>query len=111
MPSMIVAMAQAPAVIVLGQLDDDEERRDLGDVGQVAGDEDDRAVLADPAGEGEGEAGEHRRDQRRQHHPHQGVDAAAPRVAEASSISWSISAMSGCTVRTAKGRPMNTMAM
>ena len=35
----------------------------------------------------------------------------APRVAEASSISLSISAISGCTVRTAKGRPMNTMAM
>ncbi|GJE71687.1 hypothetical protein CHKEEEPN_3234 [Methylorubrum podarium] len=35
----------------------------------------------------------------------------APRMAEASSTSLSISAISGCTVRTAKGRPMKTMAM
>ena len=37
------------------QADDDEERRDLGDVGQIAGDEDDRAVFPDRAGEGERE--------------------------------------------------------
>src|ERR1700681_1037619 len=54
-------------VVELLQADDDEERRDLRDVGDVAGDEDDRAVLADGAGESEGKAGEDRRHQARQH--------------------------------------------
>ena len=34
----------------------------------------------------------------------------APSVAAASSTSWSISSMTGCTVRTTKGRPMKISA-
>ena len=45
-------------IVELLELDDDQQRRDLGDVRQVAGDEDDRAVFADGAREGEREAGE-----------------------------------------------------
>ncbi len=41
-----------------GQPDHDQERRDLGDVGQIARDEDHRAVFADGAREGEREARE-----------------------------------------------------
>ena len=48
------------------ELDDDEERRDLRDEWQIAGDEDHRAVFADGAGKREREAGEDRRRQRRQ---------------------------------------------
>src|SRR6188768_3302518 len=36
------------------QADVDQQRRDLGDKGNIAGDEDDRAIFADGAGEGEG---------------------------------------------------------
>jgi hypothetical protein len=94
------------------QPDDDEERRDLRDEGDVAGDEDHRAVLADGAGEGEREAGEQRRHQGRQDDASGGAEARlAPSVAEASSTSRSISSSTGCTVRTTKGRPMKTSAM
>ena len=55
-----------PGIVELLKPDDDQERRDLGHVGQVAGDEDHRAVLADRPGEGHGDAGEHRGRQRRQ---------------------------------------------
>ena len=51
-------------IVELLELDDDEQRRDLRDAGNVAGDEDDRAVFADAAREGEREAGEQRRDRR-----------------------------------------------
>src|SRR5690606_6893069 len=55
-------------VVELFQPEDDQQRQDLGLARQVAGDEDDRAVLAHRAGEGEREAGEDRRKQRRQHY-------------------------------------------
>ena len=57
------------------ELDDDQQRRDLRHVGDVAGDEDHRAVFADGAREGEREAGEDRRQQRRQHHAADGLPA------------------------------------
>ncbi len=44
-----------PGVIVFLQPNDDEQRRDFRFVGLVAGDENDRTVLADLAGEGQGE--------------------------------------------------------
>ena len=48
------------------QPDDDQQRRDLRHVGQVAGDEDDRAVFADAAREGQREAGQEGRREGRQ---------------------------------------------
>ena len=48
-------------IVVLLQLGDDDQRRDLGDHRHVAGDEDHRAVLADRAREGQREAGQQRR--------------------------------------------------
>ncbi len=48
-------------IVELLELDDDQQRRDLGHQRHVAGDEDDRAVLADRAGEGQREAGQQRR--------------------------------------------------
>ena len=56
---MIVAIAVGAGIVELLEPDDDQQRRDLGDVGHVAGDEDHRAVFADGAGEGEREAGQH----------------------------------------------------
>ena len=54
-------------VVVLLELGDDQERRDLGLHRHVAGDEDHRAVLADRAGEGQREPGEQRRRGRKDH--------------------------------------------
>src|SRR4249919_1168085 len=62
-------------VVVLLQADGDQQRRDLGRVGLVAGDEDHRAVLAQRAREGEREAGEQGRQQFRQDHPAQRGEA------------------------------------
>ena len=56
--SMTTAIAVAPGVVVLLQLGHDEERRDLGPHRHVAGDEDDRAVLAEGPRERQREAGE-----------------------------------------------------
>src|SRR5262245_21731248 len=58
------------------ELDDDQERRDLRDEGNIAGDEDDRAVLAHGAGESEHEAGKDGRQQRGQHHHKHGLSPA-----------------------------------
>ena len=78
-------------VVVLLQLDDDQERGDLGRHRHVAGDEDHRAVLADGAGEGEREAGEQRRAAARAGSPRKTVcQRLAPSVAAASSSSRSI---------------------
>ena len=63
---MIAAIAGAAGIVEFLELDDDQQRRDLGDIGQVAGDEDDRAVFADGAREGQRKAGEDRRRQARQ---------------------------------------------
>ena len=65
---MIAAIAVAAGIVEFLQPDDDQQRRDLGHVGQVAGDEDDRAVFADGAREGQREAGEDRRREARQDH-------------------------------------------
>ncbi len=73
---MIVAMPVAPGDIILFELHDDEQRRDLGDVSDIAGDEDHRAIFADGSGEGEREAGEQRRRQGRQHHTDDGLQPA-----------------------------------
>src|SRR5262249_30616823 len=56
-------------VFVLGRFEDEEERRDLRDMGDIAGDEDPRAVLADRPRQREGEAGEERGQDGRQDHP------------------------------------------
>ena len=64
--SMTTAMAVAPAVVILLQFGDDQQRRDFGFHRHVAGDENDRAVFADRTRESEGEAGEQRGPQRRQ---------------------------------------------
>src|SRR5690606_27838613 len=58
-------------VVVLLQPDGDQQRRDLGLVGLVAGDEDHRAVFAQAARERQREAGQQRRQQLGQHHPAQ----------------------------------------
>ena len=63
-------------VVELLQLGDDQQRRDLGLHRHVAGDEDHRAVLAERPGEGQREAGEQRRQQRRQDDPPEGLPAA-----------------------------------
>lgn len=54
-------------VIVLLQLDDDQQRRDFGNRGQIAGNEDYRTVFAHGARECQGRAGDQRRHQRGQH--------------------------------------------
>ena len=72
---MIVAIAVAAGVVELGQPDDDQERRDLRDEGDVAGDEDDRAVFADGAGERQREAGQERRQERREDDAEEGLPA------------------------------------
>jgi hypothetical protein len=56
----------------------DQDRRDLGPVRHVAGDEDDRAVLPDAAREGEGEAGEEGRPEGRHHHVPERLKARRP---------------------------------
>ncbi len=84
---MIAAIAGRARVVVFLELDDDQQRRDLGDVGDVAGDEDHRAVFADAAREGEREAGEQGRDERRQHDAQERSQPRAPSVAAASSSS------------------------
>ena len=109
---MIVAIAVAAGVVVLGQPDDDQQRRDLGDEGDVAGDEDHRAVFADGARERQREAGQQRRQQRRQDDADErSASALAPSVAAASSTSRSSSSSTGCSVRTTNGRPMKMSAM
>ena len=72
---MIVAIAVGAGIVELGQADDDQERRDLRDEGDVAGDEDDRAVFADGAGERQREAGQERRQQRREDDAEEGLAA------------------------------------
>src|SRR5512132_1828190 len=67
---------RSSGVVVLLELYDDQQRRDLRYHGQVAGDEDHRAVLAQAAGEGEREAGEDRRQDRRQYDAQEGLYAA-----------------------------------
>src|SRR2546425_11482507 len=53
----------------------DEDRRDLGAERHVARDEDDRAVLAERAREGEREAGDDGREDGREDHPQHGLQA------------------------------------
>src|SRR5512132_3643292 len=65
---------RSSGVVVLLELDDDQQRRDLRHHRQVAGDEDHRAVLAEPAGEGERETGEDRRQDGRQDDAQEGLD-------------------------------------
>src|SRR5262245_37912655 len=62
-------------IVVLLQLDDYEQWRDLRDHRHVASDEDDRAVLADGAREGQREAGQHRRQDDRQDDTPEGGEA------------------------------------
>ena len=66
-------------VVELLEPDDDEEGRDLRDEGNVSGDEDHRAVLADRARESQREAGEDGGHERGQHDPEHGL---APAGAE-----------------------------
>ena len=56
--SMTTAMAVAPGVVVLLELGDDQQRRNLGAHRHVARNEDDRSVFAHGSREGEREAGE-----------------------------------------------------
>ena len=72
---MIAAIAVAAGIIVFLQPDDDQKRRDLRHVGQIAGDEDDRAVFADAAREGEREAGDDRRRQAGKQHARDRLEA------------------------------------
>ena len=109
--SSSAAIATAPWIVVLLQADGDQQRRDLGLVGQVAGDEDHRAVLAQRARERQRETGQQRRQQLRQDTRRSVVRREAPSEAAASSCSWPSASSTGCTVRTANGRPMNTSAM
>src|SRR6478735_4276470 len=48
---------RCPYIIIFLEVRDDQERRDLRNIGQVAGNEDDRAIFAGAPGESEGEAG------------------------------------------------------
>ena len=85
-------------VVVLLELGDDQQRRDLGLHRHVAGDEDDRAVLAERAREGEREAGEQRgRTARAGSRGGTSAQRLAPRLAAASSTSGSSPASTGCT--------------
>ena len=78
----------------------------------VAGDEDDRAVLAERARERQREAGERARAERRQEHAAEGLEAASRRASRPPPpCSTSSSSSTGCTVRTTNGRPTNVSAM
>src|SRR6476469_6326479 len=60
-----------PRIVEFLEPDDDQQRRDLADIGDVAGDEDHRSVFADRAGKRQGKAGEpSRKDCRQQHLEH-----------------------------------------
>src|SRR5215218_8178524 len=61
-------------VIELLELDDDEQRHDLGISRHVAGDEDHGTVLPDRSGERERKAGEDRRQQRWQDDPGEDIE-------------------------------------
>ncbi len=65
-------------VIILLQLGDDHQRRDLRHAGHVAGDEDHRAVLAQGPSECQGEAGHQRRQDCRQDDMDENLPAAGP---------------------------------
>ena len=71
--SMMQAIA-APRIIIFLELGDDQERRDFGLERHVAGDEDDRAIFAGAAREGEREAGRERRQDSRHNHPKEGLE-------------------------------------
>ena len=76
----------------------------------IAGNENDRAVFTDRAGERQREAGQQRRHQARQDHAGNGLPAAGAKLAAASSISAIQLVSTGWTVRTTNGRPMNIIA-
>src|SRR5690606_7143499 len=63
-------------IVVLLGLGDDQQRRDVGAIGHVSGDEYHGTVLAHGAGEGQRVAGQQCRQQRRQYHPADGGEAA-----------------------------------
>eukprot|EP01022_Parablepharisma_sp_SALTPOND_P004178 TRINITY_DN1187_c2_g1_i1.p1 TRINITY_DN1187_c2_g1~~TRINITY_DN1187_c2_g1_i1.p1 ORF type:complete len:554 (-),score=206.99 TRINITY_DN1187_c2_g1_i1:2173-3834(-) len=63
-------------IVVLLQLGDDEQRRDLGDHRHVAGDEDHRAVFARGAREGQRKPGQQGRQDGREDHAGEGLPAA-----------------------------------
>ena len=63
-------------VVILLQFGDDQKRRDLRAHRHIACDEDHRAVFADCASEGHGEAGERRRENRRQENARESLPAA-----------------------------------
>jgi hypothetical protein len=97
-------------VVELLEPDDDQQRRDLGDEGHVAGDEDDRAVFTHGAREGEREAGEHggsRAGSMTRPTVCSRRPPASPRLLE---LAVEIGSSTGCTVRTTKGRPMKVSA-
>src|SRR5476651_1474855 len=98
-------------VVVLFQFGDDEQRRDFRHHRHIAGDEDDRAVFAGGAREGQREAGHQRWRDGGQDDAAEVCQALAPRLAAASSSSRSASSSTGWTVRTTKGRPMKVSAM
>ena len=98
-------------VVVLLELRDDEERGDLRLHRHVAGDEDDRAVLAERAREREREAGEQRRQHRRQDRRAERCAAARAEARRRLLLLGSRSSSTGCTVRTTNGRPMNVSAI
>ena len=109
---MIVAIAVAAGIVEFGQADDDQERRDLRDEGDVAGDEDDRAVFADGAGERQREAGQQRRQKHREDDARETSGGAWRRASRRPPPPpCSMSSSTGCTVRTTNGRPMKTSAM
>ena len=98
-------------VVVLLELGDDEQRRDLGLHRHVARDEDDRSVLAERAREGQRDAGEPGREAARAaRRARRSAPRVAPRLAAASSTSGSSSSSTGCSVRTTNGRPMKVSA-
>ena len=83
---MTNAIAVGAGVVVLLELRDDQQRRDLGPHRHVAGDEDDRPVFADGARERQREAGQPRRVQIRQDHAAaRPASRSAPRLVAASS--------------------------
>src|SRR5690606_31181039 len=70
------AQGRGAEIVVLLELDDDEERRDLRSHRQIPGNEDHRSVLADGARERERETGGERGRDRRQDDAPEGEEAA-----------------------------------
>ena len=87
MTSITTAMRSCTGIVVLLELGNDQQRRDLGHHRHVAGDENHRSVFADRARKRQREAGQQRRQNGGQDHARESLQPRGPKLAAASSSS------------------------